>query len=190
MALSEFQETKHVRWFELMDKNRDGALNREDWDLLGKNFCAITGVSSLSDGYSTILDIFSAQWRAICQLQNVADDGEIELLDFLQFSDQVLVSSNEEEYDLRMLPYLRSVFESFDQNSDGLWSLSEWGQAYAVWGLQPYRADLAFQHLDKNADGYTEFDEFYQAVKDYQRSDNRDDSGNWLFGDSYVMGRS
>jgi len=182
MALTEFQESKHIRWFEIMDKNMDGVLSRQDWDLLGQNFCAVTGVSSRATEYSDILGIFSAQWRAICRLTEIEDNSEITLVEFLRFSDQVLVSSTDEDYTATMHDHLRAIFDVFDQNSDNRWSLAEWGQAYAVWGVHPFLADQAFQVIDADGDGFIDFSEFCNAVREYQRSNDPQVSGNRLFG--------
>ena len=76
----------------------------------------------------------------------------------------------------------RAVFDILDADNDGVISKEEYLKFFRSFRGNVEDAEIAFQKLDDNDDGYLTRQSFLEAVTEFHLSDDPDARGNWLFG--------
>jgi Ca2+-binding EF-hand superfamily protein len=69
-----------------------------------------------------------------------------------------------------------------DKDKDGRVSWTEFLGSAVIFGQTPAEAEEAFRHLDRDADGYLNTDEWLRNTEEFFMSDDPKAPGNWLLG--------
>jgi len=181
--LTDFQKHKLSWYFHILDIDKNGFIEKQDWDSLAENLCALRGIPFGTDAHAEVMKVVGTVWENTKAFCGVGDDGRITLEEWLDFEEAKAVNCDDDWYDGYVNKIVRGVFDAFDDNGDGKWSLKEWTQLYAAWRVEPRMAPHAFSKIDRDGNGYISIDEFILCVKEFHQSNDPKAPGNWLFGE-------
>lgn len=180
--LTELQQKKQQRFFGLLDSNRDGFVERKDFEAVAENLCIIQGIEMDTASYGRMEEVSEKLWIDIREYIDTSRDDRCSAEEWIKFTDEQIVNCDEAWYDNYFDSVVTGLFSLFDANGDGLISDMEYMQIFISFRIEPRHAATCFRRLDLNNDGYLNRDDLSNAVKEFFRSDDPKVDGNWLFG--------
>lgn len=180
--LSSFQETKLRLFFDILDFDRNGIIEANDFKEIGDNFCVMLDIQPGSAKADLVASACQQVWDDLYHYIDVNKDEKASIDEWLKYADEKIVNCDEESYGLYINRVIHHLFTFFDSNNDNRISLNEYLNLFMAFGLEVKYSAKAFLRLDLNGDEMISKEELYQAVEQFFRSDNESDKGNWLFG--------
>ena len=180
--LTELQTRKITHTFNLADLDRDGVLQRNDYEAYAVAMANAFGVPHDSSAYQALQQKSLTDWEMTRQLAARGDDS-ITLPEFLAFHESVINS-----------PMLDSFVSGYVDSTLKMWTMvdpqgpADGANAYRfarflqVFGISQAEAEAAFRHLDRNGNGFMDRAEMIQAQKEFFTSNDPNAAGNWLLG--------
>lgn len=177
--LSRLQKRKMTRLFNLFDIDKNGVIERADYEAIMQNFAQIRDWQKGSASYNLLHNSFMRLWDNMQQELDKNDDNQVTLQEFLSDRDHVLhdVSRYETRIQVGQL-----LFAMFDRDGDGEGTIEELRLFYKALQIDESLAEEVFSKLDFNGDGYISEEEFLKIGYDFHYSDDPDAPANWLFG--------
>ncbi len=184
--LSDLQRRMRTKVFHLLDFNKDGFLERSDFELIARNIANIRGWHAESSEYAHILAKYAAIWTVLYAPLDQNGDGKVSLDEYLAVAATYVgeVEEIQEHKGGIVAETARSLFDILDLDGNGVIGLEEYRTILKVFGKGENLADEVFPRLDLNGDGRISRTEFAQLVREYFAGDDRQAPGNWLFGPS------
>lgn len=180
--MTDFQTKKLAHYFNILDFDKSGTLERQDYLNIGENLCILWGFKEGSTEYAGCMDLCNASWDQFCEFMGLDPEGHATREEWLSFADQAIVNGSEELYDRHVNGLVRSTLDFFDTNDDGHISLDEYVDLFMAYRIEIRYSAKAFTKLDLDGDDLLDIPELEKAFKQFFRSDNEKDRGNWLFG--------
>ncbi len=177
--LSHLQKRKMTRLFNLFDADKNGVIERVDYETIIQSFAQIRGWQEGSASYNLLYDNFMRLWHKMLQELDRNNDNQVTLEDFLEDRDHVL--HDESRYQAR-IKVGQLLFAMLDRDGDGQGTVEELKLFYRGLRIDETLANEVFPKLDLNGDGYISLKEFLQIGYDFHYSNDPDAPGNWLFG--------
>jgi len=177
--MTEYQRKKQVRWFNVLDGNKDGFLERADFEVIGHRLAATMNVES-GPIHESIIAGWVDTWEHMQQAVDQNRDGRVSLGEFLNFEDRVIYQVTPEEYTTYMGGNAKAMVALADLDQNGTLSPSEWRWQFRGFGIEDSAADESFQHIDTNGDGQITVDELIEAWRQFHFSDDPNAPGNWI----------
>ncbi|MFZ4826186.1 MAG: EF-hand domain-containing protein [Phototrophicaceae bacterium] len=178
MALSELVRKKYVVWFNMVDRNKDGFLTIEDFQLAQASWNGLFENQPASTLYIKIAGYWTGMWEGL-KLGDTDQDGKVSLEEFLAFIDM----TRQMEGNLEMgLAWGQTTIDAFDANHDGVISLDEWKRIYEINGLSAELAERTFTILDGDGDGVLSPEEYLKRIEEFMIAEDMDAPGNHFYG--------
>lgn len=179
---SEIQKRKVHHLFNVLDIDRNGKLQPDDFINVGKKIIAQLDLDKNSRSASLIL---LKAHRLFVQLLIDLDNPEMELTlwDWVEFFRNQLKSSNSRILDYYIHRTSRYIFDLFDTNKDKLMSREEYSNMLTVYNIPQNTAKVGFEELDSNEDDFVSSEEMITGLKNFFKSSDADAQGNMIFGD-------
>lgn len=176
--MTDVQKQKITHFFNVLDNNGNGILEKDDFELVGETMSDIIG---LDDNSVVRLELKLRAHRLFVQiLKDIEkEQAELTLDEWIQFFDDVVLSQPN-DYINQSATYL---FSLFDQDMDGHIDEREYLDMFKAYGLYMSVAKKAFDLLDINGDGRISGGELVKAFEDFFMSPDEKAPGNWIFGD-------
>jgi len=193
--LTEIMFKKLARHFEFIDFDKDGYVEKTDWEQCAHNLASLRDWEPDSAEYNAIIskhvDIWTNNWLPA----DTDGDGRVSQAEYLDLADQLQngTASTEEEkaeataagkksnldqlYDL-----FGAVFDVIDRDGDGKIKLHDYKDYFKAWGADENLADEAFSSIDLNSDGSVGRMSFVQYGTNFFISDDENEFGTLLFG--------
>ncbi len=177
--LNPIRERKLSHLFQILDRNHDGILTREDFEQV---IDEITNIREWKWGTSEYEELHFF-WMGFCnRLEVWADrngDGKITEPEWLWYLEQML--------DRFEASYIEQAFinislKVMDFSQDNQVSRDEFTKFYQVYEIDTEEAHQAFLHLDLNKNGYLTKDELTILLNEFFYSENPQSPGNWFWG--------
>lgn len=178
--LTEFQKQKLPRLFALHDLNRDGVINRADFEDYARMIAATRGWGTDSPEYNELFGRFLTFWNGLEQIAKSRGVRHVTLNEWFEHWDQLLNTKG--QYEQVIEPIGRMIFTILDQDGDGSVTFNEYAATFKYSGLDEDDAGPAFKRLDLNRDGKLSVDEILVLADQFFRSNDRAQPGNALFG--------
>ncbi|MFY0690038.1 MAG: EF-hand domain-containing protein [Cyclobacteriaceae bacterium] len=180
--LSEFQERKLTYFFSLLDENKNGVIQMEDFTEIAVNICENIG-QPINSKYHRFLNSKSC-YVFEKLLGDISPNGNvISLAEWLVFFDREIIESGDKE---RLNQYVNLIigflFDLFDENDDGYISIEEYTDMFLVYGIDIRFSAKSFVNMDLNGDNRLSKAEITKAIITFLISDDQSDKGNWVFG--------
>ena len=169
-------------FFAVLDFDKNGLIEREDFINVGENFCALLDYEYGSVAYEEIIEHFEFQWADFTQFIGIDPSSTSDLDHWLGFADKVIVNGPLEEYETYVNRVVSNIFDNFDTNNDGYISVMEFLDFFCAFRIEVRYSAKSFSKIDSNKDGLISRHELITGVKEFFRSDNISSHGNWLFG--------
>jgi len=178
--MTELQKAKQVHYFDVLDYNDDGLLEKQDFIDVADRIADMRDYEKGSSRHSAIRKEILRIWTNARALSGAENKTQITLEDWLAHEEKVLDSN------VLIRSYVqgiaRAVFDILDADNDGILSEQEYLQFFRAFRGEEEEGHRAFEKLDENGDGQLTRQEFLEAVTEFHLSDDPDARGNWLFG--------
>lgn len=179
--LSELQIDKLERFFYILDFDRNGIIEKEDFTGIAENLCVLWGIYEGNDKYDVIISKFEDGWNYFNSFVN-NNEGKANWDHWLHFAEQIISIKDEDVFNKYVDSFVGDVFDNFDTNKDGYINLDEFIDLFVAYRIEVRFAAKAFMKLDRNHDDMISRGELITAVREYFRSSDPNSPGNWLFG--------
>lgn len=177
--LTPLQIKKQTHYFNILDFDKNGYIQRDDFEAIGENLCIIRDFDYDSHEYNTMMNLVTGIWDKV---QPYLEGDECSLNTWLEIMDQVLVNSDANWFEQYVGAFVTTLFDLFDINRDGYISQTEYVDLFIGLRIEVRFAPKAFRNLDLNRDGKISRDELMQSVEEFIKSNDPAEAGNWLFG--------
>jgi len=160
--------------FDALDSDRDGILNRADFEAIADRYAQLRGWSPGDAEYKRHHGFMVGWWEELRCIADANGDGRVtpaEASTFLEGADPTEIAAAGE-----------IIFDVLDADYDGQISLPEYGNFLRAMGLDDTAAEESFSRLDSNGDGTISRTEFGTLYADFYLGDDPDAPGNWLYG--------
>lgn len=178
--MTELQRAKQVHYFNVLDYDGDGVLEKQDFLDVADRLAELRGYDDGSSRHSSVRQEILRMWTNARALSGAESKTQITLDDWLAHEEKVLDSS------VLIHSYVQgiaqAVFDILDADSDGVISEPEYTQFFYAFRGEEDGAARAFRRLDADDSGELTRQEFLEAVTDFHLSDDPEARGNWLFG--------
>ena len=177
--LSELQQRKLQRLFQLLDFNQDGHIDRSDFEMSVGIFAQMRGLASDSPDYQTFYDECLARWEDTRQA-DMDGDGRVTLAEYLAHQAQIL--GDEEIFNRSIGKTARAFLTAMDNDGDGMIQLKEFMAGHAAFQVNAATSESIFHMIDTDGDQAVGYDEMVVAVRSYYYSADPADPMNNLMG--------
>jgi Ca2+-binding EF-hand superfamily protein len=178
--LTELQKQKLPNLFAVHDLNRDGVINRDDFEEYTARIAGTRGWGPESAEYKQLLSHFMTFWGGLEVVAKSIGAHEVTMTAWLEYWDRIL--STPGVFEQIVAPIGQTVFSIVDHDGDGSIAFEEYAAMYQHSGFPEEDIRLVFGRLDTNQDGRLSLDEFMTLVGQFFGSSNPADPGNLLFG--------
>ncbi|HCX23133.1 MAG: hypothetical protein CMB80_14840 [Flammeovirgaceae bacterium] len=180
--LTELQRKKLTHYFNVLDFDKSGTLEKQDFVSIGVNLSTLWGFGPDTAEYQASTARTSRIWSDFHSFINKGEEDHATLEEWLEFADRMIVNGSEEMYVSHVSKVAMEIIDLFDADKDGYLSLSEYLNLFMAYRIEIKHSTKAFANLDKNHDDLISKEELLLAIREFFRSDDEDAAGNWLFG--------
>ena len=180
--LTALQLNKLEKFFYILDYDRNGAIEQEDFIAIAENLCILWNIKEDNPEHELIVKKFTEGWEQFHFFINNENSGKANWDHWLHFAEERIINGDEEVFNAYVDNYVGSIFDNFDSNKDGYINLDEFIDLFVAYRIEVRFAAKSFRKLDRNKDDLISRGELITAVKEFFRSDDPDAPGNWLFG--------
>lgn len=178
--LSDLQEKKLTRYFQVYDIDDDGRIEVSDLERVMENVRILRGAAEGSFAEQGLRHAFMTFWSSLNGSADVDRDGAVDLDEWLAYWQIAL--ENDARYEEEVEAITDHLFTIFDTDEDGEIGPDEFVDFYGVFGLGSNLARSVFVELDANSDGVISRGELLEISRQFYRSDDPSSPGNMLFG--------
>ncbi len=177
--LTPLQEKKQIHFFNVLDFDKNGVIEEDDFEAIGDNLCIVRDFDIDTPEYETVMSMTNGIWGNLVPF--IKGEGGTKQ-EWLNFMNVLLDPANEDKYKKYVTNFVTTLFKLFDMNDDGYISQTEYIDLFIGLRIEVRFAPKAFRSLDDNNDGRLSHDELQHSVDEFFKSDDEDAKGNWLFG--------
>ncbi|PIB37056.1 hypothetical protein BFP72_17425 [Reichenbachiella sp. 5M10] len=177
--LSPLQVEKLTHFFNIIDFDRSGTVEKDDFEAIGENLCIVRDFDFDTPEYATVISMTDAIWS---NLSPYVEGDHATLDQWLEYMTALLDPDNLETYKKYVVSFTTNIFKLFDLNEDRVISQNEYIDLFIGLRIEVRFAPKAFRSLDDNNDGKLSYDEVIKSVDQFMRSSDPKALGNWLFG--------
>jgi len=177
--LTPLQKRKQIHFFEILDFDCNGLIQRKDFEDIAENLSTIRNLDQNSKEHHFIRNLSLSIWDNLKDHVN-ATDGNLDM--WLTFMDSFVINSNNEWYEQYVNVMVQTLFDVFDTDQNGYISLDEYLDLFVGLRIEVRFAPKSFVKLDLNNDGKISKSELVKSVEEFLKSDDPLAGGNWLFG--------
>lgn len=183
--LTPLQTNKLERFFYILDFDRNGIIEKGDFEAIAENLCILWGLKEGENEYEKVLARFRSDWDKFNFYVN-DNTGKASWEDWKRFGEKVILGGDKELFSTYVESFTGELFDNFDTDRDGYISLEEFIDLFVAYRIEVRYAAKSFKNLDRSMDGQISRGELIDAVKEFFSSDDPDAPGNWLFGGGFL----
>lgn len=181
-TIPEFLARRLCRRFRTFDDDRNGYIERSDFESSVRRLGAEFGQGPESPAVQRLLELSLGLWEHMLRQSDTDGDGRISESEYqAAFAANLLVTR--ESFEQGYAPFLDAIMDLIDQDQDGRLTVSDeirW--TGALMHLPEPDAREAFRRLDQDGDGYITTRELLDAIRGYYFDDSAESPGHWLLG--------
>lgn len=181
--LSDLRREKLSYFFDLLDLNRNGLLQFNDFSEMAEQVRLRLEFEEGSKEHKNIADKAIHLFHQLLHDISPKETQSIQKKEWMDYFNTELGDSIDEEVleTYQELMY-QHVFDFFDHNHDGFITKDEYELFFEIFGVDEKHLDKCFSMLDANGDNKVSRYEMLAAIEDFLTSDDLSSSGNWAFG--------
>ncbi len=181
-VFSETQKRKVHHLFNVLDIDRNGQLQPNDFVNVGKKIVAQLKLNEKSRNARLIL---LKSHRLFVQLLTDLHNPELSLTlwDWIAFFRDQIESGDDSTLQHYIHRTSRHIFDLFDMNRDKMISREEYANMLTIYNIPQNMAYQSFEELDSNHDNYISSDEMVSGLSNFFLSTDKEAKGNLIFGD-------
>lgn len=163
------QDSRLKRRFELWDSNGDGTIDKSDYETEARRILQSFGEQETSPKGRALMSAYLGMWDKLAAKAKVGPQGKVSMDQFLQVSEQEIVSGGDAGFDRNLRPTIEAIVDICDTDGDGEVSPNEFKRWMRAAGVDERQADQAFRQMDTNQSGHLSVEELVEAVKAYHQ---------------------
>ena len=180
MKLSALQEKKVRHLFTVYDRQANGYLERDDYEMLAHAVATERGFDLDSDEHEQVRRYFLTLFEKTKAIADFSRDGRIEADEWVDFFE--IVVNDPVAFDAVVGSTLDMIFDLFDFDESTTIDRAELASVRRAFGIVGDDEGALFELLDLDGNGTLEVSEVRTALEDFFRSDDRDAPANLFFG--------
>jgi|SRR6476469_429282 len=178
--LTELQKKKLTYYFHAFDVDKNGFLEKSDFDKIINGFAEAYNIAQDSETYQYISSTYGKRWEALAKQADTNADKKVSLDEWLSYQDKLV---NDPNSDFLWLKITSMFHDIQDVDKDGSLSLEEYKVMYKIHGFgDDSLAAEIFAKLDFDGDGQIRKNDVMNLVADFYLSNNPQAPGNLFFG--------
>ena len=181
--LSEIQQKKINHLFNVLDANKNGTLQLDDFVQVSEDILQQLSIDRHSRSGQLIL-IRANRLFVQLLIDTQQPELSISLWDWMKFFDKEISSSPGETRALDSYIFRTTfhLFSLFDLNNDNQISVEEYSNMWSIYKIPKESCEESFDLLDKNGDLLISADEMVSGLNDFFNSSDPNAPGNLIFG--------
>jgi Ca2+-binding EF-hand superfamily protein len=182
--LGHLQRQKSHHYFDLLDRDEDGYIEGEDFEIQADRLADERDLSG--EAREALRERMLGWWNQLQATVDTNEDEQISRSEWEQFWDAIRASVEEgtEEEKTQMIDSLeqsaRVTFQTIDASGSGQVTEEEYADWLAAWGAVGSKE--AFEQLDRAGDGYLTKEDLVEATKEFYLSNDPEAPGTMLYG--------
>ncbi len=186
-SLSDFQRRKLLHKFKLLDIDKNGLIEFEDFQRVIDALAEKRGWGIGDLNFERLSASNQNLWTAIHEFCEVGEEGAVTVEQWMQFHAQALHQAKEFDqlipgFETTLAAFTAFVTELLDSDGDGLIVFEDYLALACAYNIEEAQARLTFSAIDKNADGVLSLEEVSSLVRQFYLSEDEKAPGNELFG--------
>ncbi len=180
---SELKRNKFAYFFDLLDLNRNGLIQHNDFSDMAELVREELQLEEGSEEHKYVAEKATRLFHQLLADISPEEHQSISKDEWLNFFEEKLGDQIDEEVlaTYQELVYLY-VFDFFDHNRDGYITNDEYKCFFEIFKLDKEYLEKSFSKLDSNGDKKVSRYEMLAAIEDFLISDDPESPGNWAFG--------
>ncbi|MGP3684642.1 EF-hand domain-containing protein [Streptomyces sp. IBSNAI002] len=170
---------KYEHRFDLLDSDRDGYIEEEDFTELGSRVIRGLGEPVTSPKSHAVRESKAHYWRSVTELARVDGAGRISKQAFVA---GLAESASPQQVTAMVRPAIEADLAIADRDNDGMVDVEEFKSLYQALGVPSTEAEEIFRELDRNADGELTLEEWLAAAIEFFTSTDHNAPGNRILG--------
>lgn len=180
--LSDLQKKKVMHLFDVLDVNKNGKLQLDDFVHVAEAIIKQLGIRPNSRAARLVM-IKANRLFVQFLIDTNQPDLQIGIYDWMKFFERELEKSTKSGLVYHFVHRTNfHLFALFDLNGDNHISLEEYTNMWGIYKLNHVDCKTSFKGLDKNGDDLISVDEMIAALDDFFYSDDPRTAGNNIFG--------
>lgn len=181
-TLTPLQERKARRMFEIFDTNKDGTVERDDFNLILNRLAQVVPFSKQSETYRGLNYLYQNRWKKMLFFADSDKDEQISAEEWIAYCNSLIEKDSYEEDILPITCYVIRLFADQNQKEDFRIDVSVFEKFFDAYGIEKELAQKTFEKLDVNKKGYLTEEQVTQYWREFYESDDENALGNWFFG--------
>lgn len=188
LARTAFLQRKMTRYYVVLDVDRDGHIEAEDYEGCAERLAEIRGYSKQSPQYDNLRGLFMKEWNALATYCDDNDDQQVSLDEWFEHREDIrngLLHGEGDEVlsDEQVKQEVGRVqFALMDNDDDGFVNEQDFVHFYAAYKLPEDLARRMFAKLDTNKTGKLTPSDVIERYYEFTHSTDPNAPGNWFFG--------
>lgn len=181
--LGDLQRRKAAHYFDLIDEDNNGLIERADFRMRANRLAEALDVTEEHEREQLQRRVME-WWTHLSSLADANDDGQITREEWRKYWERfkVAVSMGSTSRSMDNLERAaRETFRAIDRNGDGQVSEDEFANWLAAWDIE--RHEWVFRQLDREGNGSLTEEELAQATREFYLSNDPSAPGNVLYGE-------
>ncbi len=185
-TLTPLQERKARRMFEVFDVNKDGTVERNDFNSILNKLAEVVPFSKQSETYRGLNYLYQNRWKKMLFFADGIIDNEkdekISVQEWIAYCNSLLEKNSYEEDILPITCYVIRLFADQNKKEDFKIDVSVFEKFYSAYGIDKQLAQQTFEKLDVNKNGYLTEEQITNYWREFYESNDENALGNWFFG--------
>lgn len=178
--LTELQKKKLTYQFKIFDVDKNGFLEKSDFDKIVNGYAEAYNLTQGSETYEYLSSTYGKRWDGLAKEADTNADNKVSLDEWLSYQDKLM---NHPESDFLWMKVASMFHDIQDIDKDGSISLEEYKIIYKIHGIgDDSLAAEIFSKLDFDGDGKISKNDHLNLVADFYLSNNPQAPGNLFFG--------
>ncbi|MUG99460.1 EF-hand domain-containing protein [Scytonema sp. UIC 10036] len=176
----ELLKNKLTAFFRGVDVDKNGFVERSDYEKITNNFADLRGWKPGSPDYENLQNRVLFLWEKYWVSVDLNKDSKVSLDEFLESCTTQFAVDNDSST-AAWFESMTALFDVIDMNGDEKIGPEEYKQFLKAFGFNVNGYEEIFQRLDANGDGYISKEEYLQLLEEFCGVDP-EAAGNWFFG--------
>ncbi len=177
--LSELRRRKFTYLFHCFDLDRNGVLERGDYEQFGQRLGTAFDLAPTSAKYLTIHAETMALWDFVRTIADHDNDDRVSVEEFV--AAYARLTDDDEAFQRLLMGYASFIISTGDRSAKGSLDAEEYAAILSSYGIDDGEARAAFAELDI-VDGMLTTAAMERAFAEFFRSDDPDAPGNRMMG--------
>lgn len=177
--LTPFQTQKLTALFNLYDLNKNGIVEKTDYELIIQNLSEALNYPLDSDGYKLLYKTNMTVWEFIEGLADEDTDKQVTITEFLEAYNHLL--NDKALFNQMMIGFSAAFITLADQDGDGKLTEDEFVAYAKGFKISIDKAKAVFHSQDRDNNGYLTNNELQKSVNEFFYSEDRNAPGNCFF---------